>query len=294
MPTPVVSQYQFGSYKFPAGFTMRGRSNRVNPDLTPTPFQFGVHAPSVRVGGKTVTLNGTIGGTGAVDSAGNPFTGRDSVYAELDLLCSALQNGYAALTAGNADLRALSCQAKSLKVTAMPGTFQRAQQIELELYAPDPRWIDPTVQVYSITPNNTTGVFTPTGGSTFAFPKFVFKDAETWSLAAGSLSFLNAPQSSTYSYSGAREVRLFDNNDGGSLSMINGDVLIFDCDPVAAPACVTLNGAPRMDLLKFGEFFGRGQKDDWFMPIVFPAKPNYPFVPRANIVEIHWQDAWIL
>lgn len=285
--TFIQSPFGFAGYQFPTGFRMTNRSTQQTTGLRPVPFQFGAHAPAGRQAAKTVTLEGVIGGNGAVDSSGAYILTRDQAVAELNLLATALQNGYGLLTAGNTGGRTLKCQPKDLKVTAIPGTGQAAHNVVLELYAPDPRWLAPSATTLTVTPGSSV-ITAASPGSTFSYPKITFSGAFTFN-ATFPLSFLNSPNSQPFGWTSRMQLTMFQNT---TLVMAGGDTLVIDCDPENRANCVQLNGVNHLEYLNDATV-SDGAQSDWYFPIVWPGN-NFAFCAVGNVCTMAWKDAWAL
>jgi hypothetical protein len=288
MPTFVTSVYTFGPYTFPAGFRLSSRSNKWYSETAKIPFQYGSYSPTGRLGGKTVALSGTVGGFGAVDANGSYILTRDQAFAELDRIAGALQNGFQPLSAGDADGRTLTCTAKSMRVKPIPGSGQTAHEVEIELYAPDPRWIAPGIRSFVIPPGSD-GPVQAVLGNAIMWPVLTITGPQSW--PPSNFVVYLSPAGSGTGYAGGRYLSMFADI---TFSLGSGQTMTIDCSPYNRSNAVTVNGVPQLSLLNHS-ILNSYQADDEPLLIMYPGTTYSHFAngsPSPAGITVSWQEAY--
>ena len=267
--TFVTSRLSFGGYAFPAAFMLVYRQQDTTVDVVKLPYQDGSNIPTGTRSEKKISIKGTIGGAGAVDSSGNYITTRDQAEAELNLMSSYLEAGYQQLSVGASPARYLLAQKTSFKATPMEGTSQTAISVEIEFVAQDPRWIA-TTQSSSTALNGTL----TSNGTTIVWPKF------TITAAAAGATIQIAPSG----YSGIKLVLL-----NGAVS---SGTLIVDTDPRnRASAVINNSGVVQLSLVDYVNTLNNNG-DSSFFPYMRPGA-NALTTTNITAMTTTWSDAWL-
>jgi hypothetical protein len=273
-----TSTISFGAYVFPASFSLVSRDQPAVIDEVKIPFLDGTNAPAGTRSSKTITLNGTIGGPGAVDSAGNLLSNRDQVEAEANLMSSYLESGYQQLEVGAGNFsgtpRYIMAQKRKSTFTYVEGMRQSVIGVEIEFLAQDPRWlaVTPTAIPAASSLNATYAV----GGSGITYPVFTFTGGYVNPVV--SVSPAGTGGSITLSLTAA---------------MGGGDVVVIDCDPRNRANGVLLNGVRRLDLVNPQSTNTTGGAE--FFPYLLPGGNviTASGSPNGSHVAVSWREAYL-
>jgi len=281
-PQFVQSALSFGSYTFPSGFMLLSREQPRTIDEVKVPMLDGSHAPAGSRGSKVIKLRGTIGGQGAVDSFGYYINNRDQAEAEANLMAAQLSSGYQQLMVGANPQRYLWAQCRKFTATYVESENQSVLECEIEFMAADPRWLSTVVKSVDI--GGQTNPIVTTVGSAITYPKYTFNGP-----TAGQPNV--NPRIFAYVPGGVIIVSI-------AYTMAPTDTVVFDCDPRNRASAVTLNGAPRLDLLGTGGIYNSAN-DGAFFPYLRPGAGGnavggdfYPY-PAQSPVAISYQDAFL-
>jgi phage-related protein len=264
----VQSALSFGGYIFPAAFVLLQRDQPTSIDEVKVPMYMGTTAPVGTMGSKVLSLRGTIGGQGAVDSAGVYILNKTQAEAELNLMASYLESGYQPFGISQTPPRTIAAQKRKFTTKPRDGTDQACVDVEIELVAPDPRWIGTASA--SIAASGTATA----GGSAPTFPKATFTGAGT------------PPTLKIQPAGSAGYVQVI-----AGYTMLAGDTLVIDCDPRNRAKAILLNGLPRLDLLgTAGATNTVG--DNAFFPYLLPGANTVTMTGAAARV-LQWSDAFL-
>jgi hypothetical protein len=317
----MMSLLKFGTYVFPQGFRFIRREPEIFANPIPLQGIHGEYATRFFRGGKTLTIEGTIGATGQVDSAGHYYSTIDDTDAEMNLMAAQLRSGYQKFTAGYIDGRYLNCQLKSMKVAPIPGTNRVAREVSIELYAPDPRWLG-IVRSAHFDHNCTwvsgdgpgAGSSLTVYGSAIMYPRFVFEGP----INTGGLFWSIGIQQHNHWYPWdtffVGQVIMIQTQPPVDPWIASGEEFIIDCDPFNRANAFTINGD---SALGWARMHGVGYSpndtnsnlggSDECFPFFYPTQAQAnatlsgddltppDFVAEhlpASGFDVHWQEAW--
>ncbi|MDB5042163.1 MAG: Phage tail protein [Candidatus Eremiobacteraeota bacterium] len=271
----VTSSISFGGYSFPASFMLVSRDQPSTVDRLKIPFLDGEQIPQGTRAAKVIAIKGTIGGVGAVDSAGAFIVTRDQAEAECNLMESYLESGYQALNVGATPARAIQCQKTKFTSTYVEGTQQTVIEVQIEFVAADPRWIaTATTTLGPSTSLNTSGIVI--GGSGIVYPTATFVGA-----------YVNPALTLFPSGGGGNSIRL-----QLLKTMVGGDQIVIDCDPRNRANGVLLNGVPRLDLIDLTNSTN-GVGDASFFPYLSAGSSNTVTTSAGGTsVTVSWHEAY--
>jgi hypothetical protein len=279
VPSFVQSQVQFGAYVFAAATRVLTRDQPTTIDEEKIPFLDGSSAPSGTRGSKIITLDGMIGGLGAVDSSGTLMTSSNHAEAEINLLSSYLESGYQPLQFLDIlPARTLQVQKRKSTFTPVPGSGRTAYDFTIEMLAQDPRWV--AAAVTTVGPTAFIANSGPViGGSAITYPVFTFIGA-----------YVNPTIYITPAgLSGSIRLQV-------TRSMLAGDTLVLDCDPRNRLTAVKLNGVPRLDLIDF-TLTTNAAGDSAFFPYLLPGTTVSlnagSFTVNGTSVTVTWREAYL-
>lgn len=270
-----TSTLSFGGYTFPASFSLLSRDQPAVIDEQKIPFLDGTNAPAGTRASKIVTVSGTIGGPGSVDSAGNWILNRDQAEAEANLLSSYVESGYQQLRVGATPARYIMAQKRKSTFTYVEGTKQSAIGVELEFLAPDPRWLAAAPTTTPAVASLNAALYT-VGGSGVTYPVFTFNGAYVNPSVSVSPAGIGGSITLSLTY-----------------TMAGGDQLVIDCDPRNRANGVLLDGVPRLDLINPQSTNTTGGAE--FFPYLAPGTNTITAAgsPNGANVTASWREAYL-
>jgi len=277
--TFIQSNITFGTYTFPAAFSVDTVQQPNQIDETKIPFLDGTSAPAGSRSSKLIRITGDIGGWGTTDSAGTYILTQDQAQAEFDRMNAQIEAGYQQLSIGDNPARYIYAQKKQSTLTPRPGSGRRAWTVQIDFVAQDPRWLALTPQSFG--PSSSLHHFTVTStGNAVTYPIVTF----TGAYANPYLQIYPGTGNSTR-YIGVNF----------AITMVGGDVLVIDSNPRNRARAVLFNGVPRLDLLGTTGITNL-MGDAAFFPYILPGD-NIVFAESVTAngsgVTLAFQDAWL-
>jgi phage-related protein len=264
----MASAISFGGYTFPAATRLLSRDQPSTVDEQKIPFVDGANAPPGPRGSKVITIEGTVGGVGGIDSLGQYITSSAQLEAELNLMSSYLESGYQPLALSDiTPARTILAQKRKSTFTPVPGSSRTAYDFTIELLAPDPRWL-------------ATAASTLTGAGT----------------ATSAGSGPTYPVITLTGYGSAPAVTIAPAGGSGSITLalaatgISGAITI-DCDPRNRKNGILVAGVARLDLINMATSIN-SNGDSAFFPYLGPGN-NAVSYSGAGTAAMNWRDAYL-
>jgi hypothetical protein len=264
----MASNITLGGYVFPAGTRMLTRDQPTTVDEQKIPFVDGAQIPAGTRGAKVITLEGTLGGAGSIDSLGQAITTPSQLEAELNLLSSYLEAGYLALQLTDiTPARTIQVQKRKSSFTPVPGSFRTAYDFTTELVAQDPRWL-------ATATSSLTGAGTAvSNGSGPAYPVITL---------AG---YTSTPSVTIAPAGGTGSITL-----ALAATGISGTITI-DCDPRNRKNGILVAGVARLDLINMATTIN-SNGDSAFFPYLNPGS-NAVSYSGVGTGTVTWRDAYL-
>ena len=273
-----LSALSFGSYAFGPGWLIETVDSGNDIDEVKSLGTIGVFATPGLPAGKNVRIKGKIGGRIFGPTINGPIITQDDVRNELNGMLASLNSGYQYLSiqTGSGPQYVLICQKRKFSQAFFEGFGYWYAEVQIELFAPDPRLLSRTVKTWDPTmaPALINNV-----GSAITYPTITFAGAFT--NPSVSITANGAP--------GAISLSTI-------LAMGSTDNLVITCDPRARPSAMLLNGFQRLDIIGANGSVNNAGTADAF-PILTPgpiAAIALPAIPTGGSIAVSWQDAiWL-
>lgn len=263
----LLSTIQFGDYVFPPGFRLASWANDARLETAQLSGVDGVRILAGRADQGTISVEGSMGGSGDPGFSVSSMLTADDFAAECNALYQRLASGYQQLTVGIDPARTIRCQKSRFSTEFEESMGRRFGAIKVEFVAPDPRWLSTAVK--TVTGN---GVAVH-AGSARSYPVFTITGPST----NPSVSVEPA------GYTGSVTVGL-------TVTLASTDTIVIDCDPRNRMFAVLLNGVRRLDLIGVsGINNGIGTADCF--PFLLPGNNGVGFSGGGGY-QMAWQDAW--
>jgi hypothetical protein len=270
-----ASLIQFGDYVFPAAFYVSERDQENDLDDQKIPLRDGSVIPIGSRKAKTISIAGTIGGHGAVDSSGNYILNRDQATAELNLMELALSQGKQPLIVGDSDARVIICQRKMMKAKPLQGGRAMTIDVQIDFVAEDPRWQSATLR--------SGGPFAPGSETITAVGNAIAYPIITITATANNVP-CPAVSISPAGFGGVVQVT-------PTLTLASGDVVAIDSNPRNRPNAIMYNGVARLDTLSTASAIFNSIGNAEFFPYLLGGE-NAVDVNNASSSGFTWTIVW--
>jgi hypothetical protein len=306
-----VTIWGFGQYAFPGSWKFVNRQRKVTQFSPPMPAVEGTFTAGFFLRETTLKVSGIVGGSGQVDSNGNPYVTLDDVAQEMNVLDAALCLGYGIFDGGFTDHRYIIAQKQKMTVTPQPAEGRTVCKVDLDLFAPDGRWLVPIVRDahFDSSGNWQSGDGLGIAGSNSliiqgtapCYPQVTLHGPHTGAFSFG----VNLMRQWKPWYAAGDLIQM----SCGNLPLGSGDVFVIDTDPANRHYAFLLNDDPRAGYILWGAAIGGSNtyNEDTYFPYFYPSTVFSGIVndydsmplqvvlgnPPASGADIRWQEAFL-